>query len=311
LDYTLESRRMTLIDGLARTGKTFSAKAWCSQRPGRVRFVEVPSTNDEIAFYRAIAKALGVTSRLTAKAQELRLRIEETLQSGQLGLVLDEAHYLWPNQIDSRSLPSRVNWIMTALVNKGVALCLITTPQFLKNQRALENRTRWTSEQFIGRIGHYQKLPDSLSEADLAKVAQALLPEGEAKAIELLVCYAKGSAKYLAGLDAVVARARYLARKQQRDQVQVGDLKAAIRESVIPSDSALALALAEPPKRGGRGTLKADYTPLNHPFTGTQMSTGEASEPAPASPRGGIISARSEPASLARDGIAAPELISG
>lgn len=311
LDYTLESRRMTLIDGLARIGKTFSAKAWCEQNPGRVRFVEVPSSNDDIAFFRAIAKSLGVTSRLSAKAQELRLRIEETLQSGQLGLVLDEAHYLWPNLIDSRSLPSRVNWLMTALVNKGVPVCLIATPQFMRNQRALENRTRWTSEQFTGRLGHYLPLPDSLSESDLAKVAQSLLPEGEAKAIELLVCYAKCSAKYLAGLDAVVARARYLARKQQRDKVIVADIKAAIRESVIPSDSALALALAEHPKRTGRGALTATPPPINSPFNQSETAGDESLETVPASSRRAMTPTQSGQPALARDHVAPAELISG
>lgn len=265
LDYTLASRRMTLIDGLARTGKTFSAKAWCEQNPGRVRYVEVPSTSDEIGFFRAIARALGVSISLASKAQQLRLRIEETLQAGQLGLVLDEAHYIWPNQIDSRSpLPSRVNWIMTALVNKGVPVCLITTPQFLKNQRALEARTRWTSEQFIGRIGHYQKLPDSLAPADLAKVATALLPEGDEKSIEALVLYAQGSAKYLAGIESVVCRARYLARMQNRVEVIFNDVKNAIKESVIPSDSALAFALAKPEKLQRRGRPAAPMQPVEN-----------------------------------------------
>jgi hypothetical protein len=262
LDYSLQSRRLVLIEGLARMGKTFAAQAWCEQHPGRARYVQVASTNDEIGFYRAVAKALGASINLNSKAQELRLRIEETLQAGHLAIVFDEAHYLWPNLIDARSLPSRMNWIMTALVNAGVPVAMISTPQFLKNQKAMETRTRWASEQFIGRIGHYQKLPDSLSENDLTKVAKALLPEGDAKAIETLVRYAQGSAKYLAGIESAVCRARYLASKDGRERVSFGDVKRAIKESVIPSDSALARALAEPPKGGRRIVLMPVEVPL-------------------------------------------------
>jgi hypothetical protein len=253
LDYALQSRRMVLIDGQARMGKSFAAKAWCEQHPGRARYVQLPSTNDDIGFFRAIAKALGVSCGRCWKAVQLRQRIEETLQYGDLVLVFDEAHYLWPNLIDPRSLPSKINWVMTALVNAGVPVALISTPQFLKNQKVIENRTRWTSEQFTGRIGHYEKLPDSLSEADLVKVARSVLPEGDAKSIELLVCYAQGSAKYLAGIDAVVCRARYLAGRDHREEVTRADIKQAIQQAVIPSDSALAQALAEP-QRGRRGS---------------------------------------------------------
>src|ERR1017187_6707324 len=96
LDYALESRCMVLVEGLARMGKTFGAKAWADQHPGRARYVQVPSGNDEGGFFRAIAKALGLASGLSMKAVQLRDRVEETLQFGDLLLILDEAHYLWP-----------------------------------------------------------------------------------------------------------------------------------------------------------------------------------------------------------------------
>ena len=66
---------------------------------------------------------------------------------------------------------------MTALVNYGVSVALVTTPQFTRAQKVVEKRTHWASEQFIGRIAHYQKLPDGLNEYDLKAVARSLLPE--------------------------------------------------------------------------------------------------------------------------------------
>jgi hypothetical protein len=246
LEYTMEGQCLTVIDGLARTGKTHAAKAWCEMNPGRARYIQVPSTNDDIGFFRAIAKAIGVSINLNSKAQELRQRIEEAVQSGDLILVFDEAHYLWPNGNYRLALPSRLNWIMTALINKQVPVCLITTPQFFLGQRAVEQRTHWTSEQFIGRIGHYEKLPDSLSESDLFAVARATLPEGDNASIEMLVRYAQGSAKYLAAIESAARRARFLAKKAGRGGVVRMDVKSAIANSVIPSDSALAKAMLSP-----------------------------------------------------------------
>lgn len=249
LDFTLEARCLTLIDGFARTGKTFAAKAWCDAHPGRARYVQVPSTNDEIGFFRAIAKSLGVSINLNSKAQELRQRIEEVLQRGHLAIVFDEAHWIWPNTNLRDAVPTRLTWIMTALVNYGVPVSLVTTPQFLRTQKAIERKSNWTSEQFIGRIGHYEKLPDSLAESDLSKVAASLLPEGDSRTLEILVRYAQGSAKYLAGIEIIVRRARYLAGKDGRSEVSKSDIKRAVQDSVIPSDSALTNAIAEPEKK--------------------------------------------------------------
>lgn len=252
LDYALETKCLVLIEGLARMGKTFAAKAWCNERPGRARYVQVPSTNDDVGFFRAIAKALGVSCGRSWKAVQLRQRIEDTLQTGDLILVMDEAHYLWPVSDCRHALPGRINWVMTALVNQGVPVALVTTPQFIATQKAVEKRTHWTSEQFIGRIGHYLPLPKSLGEDDLSKVTKALLPAGDAKSIEILVRYAQSSAKYLAGIETAVRRARYLAKKENRERAERADIKRAIQEAVIPSDSALANALAEPIKPSRR-----------------------------------------------------------
>src|ERR1035441_2214597 len=277
LDYALETKCLVLTEGVARIGKTFAAKAWCEERPWRARYVQVPSTNDDIGFFRAIAKALGVCIGRSWKAVQLRQRIEDVLHYCDLILVMDEAHYLWPVSDCRHALPGRINWVMTALVNHGVPVALVTTPQFIVTQKAVEKRTHWTSEQFIGRIGHYLPLPKSLGEEDLGKVAKGLLPEGDAKSIEILVRYAQSSAKYLAGIETTVRRARYLAKKAGRDKVERADIKRAIQEAVIPSDSALAHALSEPAKHGRRLTSQPI---INEPLTASSgPRLGTVTEP--------------------------------
>lgn len=113
-------------------------------------------------------------------------------------------------------------------------------------------------------------------------MAKALLPEGDAKSIEILVRYAQSSAKYLAGIQTTVRRARYQAKKDKRDKAERADIKRAIQEAVIPSDSALANALAEPVKSGRRGVamrLKPDLTPVEGAFNGqADAHTGRGNE---------------------------------
>lgn len=94
LEYARETRTLTLIDGPARIGKTFAARAFCEGSAGLARYCQVPCSSDEASFFRAIGRSLGVSSSLQLKAAEMRTRVEEVLQAGDLMLVLDEAHYL-------------------------------------------------------------------------------------------------------------------------------------------------------------------------------------------------------------------------
>jgi hypothetical protein len=68
--------------------------------------------------------------------------------------------------------------------------------------------------------------------------------------------YAEASAKYLAGIDYAVRRARYLAAKENRSMVSFTDIKLAIQENVIPSDSALTQTLRQT-KSHGNGAAAA------------------------------------------------------
>jgi len=178
------------------------------------------------------------------EAQELRARISDVMQTGHLMLVIDEAHYLFPQTDVRRALPNRVNWMLTELVNFGVAVALISTPQFTASQRVIEKTTHWASEQLIGRIARYTRLPDRLDQEDLEAVARFHLPEGDKKSIAALVAYAQASRKYLAGIEHATKAARYEAQLQGRKKVTFDDIKRAIATSVMPSDAALQEALS-------------------------------------------------------------------
>lgn len=271
LDYAMESRRMVIIDGLQRIGKSHAARHWCNLHPGRARYVECPATNDDVSFFRAIAKCLGVSINLNSKAVELRNRIEETLQGGDLMLVMDEGHYAWPQRYYHQTTPARIIWLMTALVNHGVALAFVTTPQFFRSKEAIEKTTCWAADQFIGRIGHYEKLPDALSSGDLHAVASALLPGGDFNSVKALALYAKSSGKYLGGMDAIAERVRFICKREGRQKIEFPDVKRAIQESVTPSDEALKTALAGASGQKHRRAVHVGAIPLQSDFRAPEI----------------------------------------
>jgi len=217
-----------------------------------------------------MAEPIGVSNAHSMKGQQMRVRINDVLQAGHLSLVIDEAHYLWPQATTRGALPGRVNWVMTALVNYSVPVVMVATPQFTAAQVTVERNTFWAAGQFIGRISRFIKLPDELEDADLRAIARAHLPQGDEKSISALVLYAQASKKRLRGIEHGVKAARHVARSAGRDQVTFADIKQAMHENIMPSDSALNAALsnaAAPSPAGRKHRLSKIYaTPLQEPL---------------------------------------------
>jgi AAA domain-containing protein len=264
LDYALHSSVMVLIEGESRTGKSWAAKAWCDARPGRARYVQVPSSTDSICFFRAIATAIGSASGLSMKDRQLRERIEATLKESKLMLVLDEAHYCWPQFCRNETRPARINWLMTELVNSGVPLVLLATPQFSSNRKLHEEKTGWTSEQFIGRIGRYKKLSASLSVKELSEVSRYWLQEGDEASMKALALYANASPKHVAAIEPTVKRARFLAMKDGDKRVAFKHVREAIAENAPPLEVPAAkprvttLSISPPADRGDQEPVAAN-----------------------------------------------------
>lgn len=260
LDYSLAGDGITLINGLARTGKTYAIKAWCEQRPGLARYVQVPPTADDGSFFRRIAEALGVSTALSMKSVQLRERVECTARSAKLAIVLDEGHYLVSQDYRCRKRPTRIAWIMNELVNYGVPVVICTTPQFQTDKAKVQDRTGWAWEQFDGRIGHYAALDEILSLDDLKAVVRIHLPELDNDGILGVATYAQASSSYVAGIEHVAKRARYTASQAGREKVTSKDIVTAIkaRGSLDLNRTAPAVSAAVPkPVTGRRATTPA------------------------------------------------------
>jgi hypothetical protein len=243
LDYCSQSHCLVLISGKPRVGKTWAAQRWVEQHPGRARYVQVPSSADDLAFFTTIARALGITIESNAKTKNLRPRIEAALQAGDVLLVLDEAANLYPSHNYRLARPSRISWLMTGLINQGASVALLVTPQFFNTQADYMEKSGWAAAQFLGRIEKYVALPDTLDIADLEKVARAWLPHGNQRSIEVLADVANLSQKYLAAIEHTVKQAIYLARQDGRDRADWHDIQRAVKTGVMPSDAALTVAL--------------------------------------------------------------------
>lgn len=230
LEYAWQERVMVHINGIARMGKTWQVKQWCKAFPGRVRYVQVPAGNDDISFFREIARALGTASGSAMNTTQIRRQVEDAIQDSGIMLVFDEAHYLWSQYKDTRNSPRRINWLLTAVVNKGAPVAIITTPQFDDLQRATTKNTGWADEQLDGRIAYRLDLPATLPESDLEAIAKQNLPCADRKTIQYLCDYAAASGKYLAGIEAVAKRARFLAKKSGRLVPDMTDFKTALLE---------------------------------------------------------------------------------
>lgn len=277
LDYTRSARTISIIDGPSRTGKSFATRAWCEQSGGLARYVEVPCSPDDTSFFHRLAKALGVSINLNSKAVELRTRVEDVLQNGDLMLVLDEAHYCWPaGRLRHSTMPFRINWIDTALANFNVPVALVTTPQFYVAQKSVEKQTGWNSDQFIGRVGHVERLPEKLPFADLVDVAAALMPAGGSRSHRKLAAYADISRKHLASIEAIVKRATWLARRDGESGASEEHIDRAINECVIPSDAALSVSLRE----GGQVAAEASR-PIRSGFAAPPRGANEPSAEVP------------------------------
>ena len=256
LNYTLHSGLMTLLEGDARTGKSFAARSWCEQHPGQARFVEVPPSKDDASFFRALARGLGLGNFLNYKVGEIKTRVESVLLTGDILLVLDESQRLWPQMNLRYGSPKRIEYIMSwankTLEHPAVPMCLVSTPQFIQSQIAM-GKNGWNSAQFIGRLADYKRLPGKLGIEDLMAVASSVLPEADTRTIRALAAYARTSARYLAAIDSIAARARYVANRAGKEHATTEHVRKAMQESVIPSDTMLVRTLEQGIKATSKG----------------------------------------------------------
>lgn len=252
LDFWAARRRMILIEGVARIGRTATLRAWCDAQGGLVRYVEVPSSADDRSFYVSIARELGVARGLSFSGQQIKLRVEETLRESGLMLAFDESQYLWGNALRPRRTPDRILWIKTAF-DAGTPIALVAHTDFSKWQEHFVKRTLWTDEQFEGRINRRVILATAHTSEDLLRIARAHFPSGDDRSWKLLTAYALSTPKKRASaIVEALESARYRAQLQGRAEATFRDIEAALREEhafLQPPAPALAQprAVATPP----------------------------------------------------------------
>jgi hypothetical protein len=278
LDFTHRQRCLSVVWGGARIGKTHSSRAWVERHVGVARFVEVPSSNDILTLLRSVAAALGIVGGERLPRCELRAKIFETLRDGGPTLVLDEAHRMWPDIRQDRGLPRRVEWLME-VVNMGTPVALVALPDFW-TRMAQTAKTGWRSEQFIGRVKQEVELP-ALTTHDFRSVTKTLLPEANARGIDVIATYAELSNRGLGGIERVVLRAKYIAQQSGRQNVSFNDVESAFKESVAPSETALKAALSKgEAKAGGRGKQRSATAAAHSILGAIRASAAPSGEPA-------------------------------
>lgn len=253
LDHALAIGKMVVVEGESGSGKTTAVESWCAQHQGVVRFASLSGITHKTGFFQKLATAIGLAAS-KRKATDMQVKVEEFFRRTRLMLVIDEAHYLFPQHERSHSNPELVDWVNTALVNHRVPVALICTDQFTKLKARVEKRTGWTSEQFEHRVKRYKKLSRTPTKADLEAVAAKLLalkwnspeqqwnvpgPAPHRDFVKIVVGYALTCKMRLPAVDAMVEEARYQARKAERSHIVAMDIRTALLDYQIPSDEAM------------------------------------------------------------------------
>lgn len=240
LDYAFAERKFVRIDGNSRFGKTEAAAAWAIRYPGRARLVTVPCSNAQDDLIRAVAESLGISLTTAPGGGRLRTAVEFILRHGRLGLVFDEAHFLYPVRYGPHTVPTRLNWVRTAVIDSHLPCALITTPQAFEEQgKRFDRLTRYNMDQFTGRVSRHVKLPDILSKKDLAAVAEVHCAGFGKAELQMVIGAALFSRSYLRAVEDISSLARWKARQRKARSLERRDVQDAICEIVPAAAEAL------------------------------------------------------------------------
>jgi hypothetical protein len=235
LDYCLATRRMALIEGMQGIGKSTAIKAWHEAHLGESRLVSLSGVANRTGVFKDIARACGLPWNINYTATDTQARVEEFLPRAGLVLIIDEAHFLAPGGERIRARPELIDWVDTALYNRGVCACLVSTPQFTSRLENATKRTAWNAAQFWRRVKRKVVLPEQPTTQDMQAVAERLLPEGSRACLKLLVGHALGGRFPMDELEDTVTEARYLARGEHREKVTLEDLHKVIGDFRNPT----------------------------------------------------------------------------
>ncbi len=124
LDHALTLEDMVMLEGNSCVGKTTAAQERCAAHQGEARLVSLSGISHKAGFFQKLATAIGLAAS-NRKATDMQVKVEEFFRRTGLMLIIDEAHYLWPQHQRSHSSPELVDWVNTALV-KNHLLCQLS-----------------------------------------------------------------------------------------------------------------------------------------------------------------------------------------
>lgn len=280
LDFALESRSFVLIEGREGIGKSEAARAWCDQRPGRAIYVRLEAGADETTLYRSIARRIGTACSYQRKAVEMRARIQDALQAGHIALVLDEAHFLWPQaERSERGVPKRMDWVRTALVDFGVPVALISTPQYFARQCDRYRKAGWNANQVQRRLARTATLPETVSADDALKVGRSYFPDASNRLLKRTAGVALLSVGRLTMFSHLRKRVDFLASRRS-GATQTELLEFALSEIGAPGGDARASDVQLTPAVVPREALQEASRPCAEPFAGRMKAAGYPLPPA-------------------------------
>ncbi|MBE0545723.1 MAG: ATP-binding protein [Verrucomicrobia bacterium] len=235
LDYAWAEKRFVRINGNSRFGKTESVRVRAAMYPGRLRLVTVPCSNSLRDLVRAVAESLGISVSYGADGPALNDKVEFILKHGRLGFIFDEAHFLFPTRYNRDTVPARLNWLRTRIVDLPLPCVLLATPQAYDGQsHRFEKATRYNMDQFLGREDLVCDLPETLESTDLEAVARIHFPTLRDAPLKLVIGAALVSESYLKAVESLASRSRWLAAKRGAKSIALDDVQAAIRD-VVPA----------------------------------------------------------------------------
>lgn len=238
-DYAASTRSLVLVTGPDGIGKRTAAQRHSETFCGRFRYSPVPTANDKTNFFRELAKPLGTGAALTKKANEMEPRAREMLQVSGLCAVFGDAQYFFPTTNPRDSQPDRLDWLVSALVEQGVGVVLISGPGFAHRLKLAQRCARWDSSAFESHVRR-REIKARLDYPDFEAVARAMLPDGTAPsvcfALAAACCPNKHEKWTLRQLRRAVDDVLYAADQAGRQAPTDADVCAALRPLLVPSD---------------------------------------------------------------------------
>jgi len=249
LDFALTTRSMVLLDGLEGRGKTEAVKAWCELHLADARFISLKGVNNKTAFFREIARALGVPANYSYQSAELQCRIEDVLQRSKLMLVVDEAHFAFAQGTRIRNRPELLDWIDTSICNRRIPIALVTTPQFLVCMTRAHAQVDWNYRQFRRRVRRYVKLPAKNTPHDIEQVIRAALPGATNSAVKQVLAYVHLTRRDLSAVGDVVDEIKAMQGRDVLAKVTYEEIVRVIDEHLVPSEKNFVEAITEAQER--------------------------------------------------------------